>query len=88
MDLKTIRFMIPMLDAGVRVFGIGGRVRGPESVRTGVQCFSEAVRSYVEGAFGDSHIAFWDERLKTVLARHCGCMFGTRWAMDPNYCPR
>ena len=33
-DLKTIHFMNKMLDAGVRVFKIEGRARGPEYVRT------------------------------------------------------
>ena len=29
-DLKTIRFMDEMMEAGVRVFKIEGRARGPE----------------------------------------------------------
>ena len=33
--LKTIHFMNKMMDAGVRVFKIEGRARGPEYVRTG-----------------------------------------------------
>ena len=37
-DLKTIHFMNKMLDAGVRVFKIEGRARGPEYVRTVVEC--------------------------------------------------
>ena len=32
-DLKTIHFMNKMMDAGVRVFKIEGRARGPEYVR-------------------------------------------------------
>ena len=33
-DLKTIRFIDRMMDAGVRVFKIEGRARGPEYVYT------------------------------------------------------
>ncbi len=33
-DLKTIGFMDHMIKAGVRVFKIEGRARGPEYVRT------------------------------------------------------
>ena len=33
-DLKTIRFMDEMMEAGVRVFKIEGRARGPEYVKT------------------------------------------------------
>ena len=68
-DLKTIHFMNKMLDAGVRVFKIEGRARGPEYVRTVVECYKEAIRSYVEGTFTDEKIAVWDERLKTVFNR-------------------
>ena len=68
-DLKTIHFMNKMLDAGVRVFKIEGRARGPEYVRTVVECYKEAIRSYVDGTFTDEKIAVWDERLKTVFNR-------------------
>ncbi len=42
-DLKTIRFLDQMVDAGVRVFKIEGRARGPEYVRTVVECYREAI---------------------------------------------
>ncbi len=42
-DLKTIHFIDRMADAGVRVFKIEGRARGPEYVAcTAVECYSEA----------------------------------------------
>ena len=50
-DLKTIHFMNKMLDAGVRVFKIEGRARGPEYVRTVAECYKEAIRSYLDGTF-------------------------------------
>ena len=68
-DLKTIHFMNKMMDAGVRVFKIEGRARGPEYVRTVVECYKEAIRSYLDGTFTDEKIAAWDERLKTVFNR-------------------
>ena len=42
-DLKTIRFLDKLVDAGVRVFKIEGRARGPEYVRTVVECYREAI---------------------------------------------
>lgn len=68
-DLKTIHFMNKMMDAGVRVFKIEGRARGPEYVRTVVECYKEAIKAYVEGNFTDDKIADWDERLATVFNR-------------------
>lgn len=68
-DLKTIHFMNKMMDAGVRVFKIEGRARGPEYVRTVTECYKEAVRAYCSGTFSEERIAAWDERLKTVFNR-------------------
>ena len=68
-DLKTIHFMNKMMDAGVRVFKIEGRARGPEYVRIVTECYKEAVRAYCAGTFSDERIAAWDERLKTVFNR-------------------
>ncbi len=68
-DLKTIRFMDEMIEAGVRVFKIEGRARGPEYVRTVVECYKEAIRSYLEGTFTEEKKVAWDERLKTVFNR-------------------
>ena len=68
-DLKTIHFMNKMIDAGVRVFKIEGRARGPEYVRTVVECYKQAIRAYLDDSFTDEKIAAWDERLKTVFNR-------------------
>ena len=68
-DLKTIHFMNKMMDAGVRVFKIEGRARGAEYVRTVVECYKEAVRSYCAGSFSEKKIAGWDERLESVFNR-------------------
>lgn len=68
-DLKTIHFMNKMLDAGVRVFKIEGRARGPEYVRTVVECYKEAAKSYCENIFTEDKIVNWNERLATVFNR-------------------
>ena len=68
-DLKTIHFMDEMIEAGVRVFKIEGRARGPEYVRTVVECYKQAIRSYLDGTFNDEKVQAWDERLKTVFNR-------------------
>ncbi|MDU1891595.1 MAG: peptidase U32 family protein [Dysgonomonas sp.] len=68
-DLKTIHFMNKMMDAGVRVFKIEGRARGPEYVRTVVECYKEAVKAYCENTFTEDKVALWDERLATVFNR-------------------
>ncbi len=68
-DLKTIHFMDEMIEAGVRVFKIEGRARGPEYVRTVVECYKEAIRSYLDGTFTEEKKLAWDERLKTVFNR-------------------
>lgn len=68
-DLKTIHFLNKMMDAGVRVFKIEGRARGPEYVRVVTECYKEAVRAYCDGSYGDEKISQWDERLRTVFNR-------------------
>ncbi len=68
-DLKTIHFMDEMIESGVRVFKIEGRARGPEYVRTVVECYKEAIRSYLAGTFTEEKKIAWDERLKTVFNR-------------------
>lgn len=68
-DLKTIHFMNKMMEAGVRVFKIEGRARGPEYVRTVVECYKEAIRANLDGTFTDEKIADWEERLRRVFNR-------------------
>ena len=68
-DLKTIRFMDRMMKAGVRVFKIEGRARGPEYVHTVVSCYKEAVSSVINGTFTEERKDLWDQRLATVFNR-------------------
>ena len=68
-DLKTIRFIDKMMDAGVRVFKIEGRALGPEYVYTVVSCYKEAIRAVLDGSFTEERKDAWDERLATVFNR-------------------
>lgn len=68
-DLKTIHFLNKMIDAGVEVFKIEGRARGPEYVRTVVSCYREAIEAIRNQTFGEDKIAGWNDRLSTVFNR-------------------
>lgn len=68
-DLKTVRFIDRMMRAGVRVFKIEGRARGPEYVYTVVKCYKEAIGSVLEGTFTEEKKDEWDKRLATVFNR-------------------
>ena len=74
-DLKTIHFLNKILDAGVSVLKIEGRARGPEYVKTVVECYKEAVEAYENGEFEadsssiEAKIADWNERLARVFNR-------------------
>lgn len=68
-DLKTVRFIDRMMKSGVRVFKIEGRARGPEYVKTVVECYKEAIQSVLDGTFTEEMKDDWDERLATVFNR-------------------
>jgi hypothetical protein len=68
-DLKSVRFIDKMMDAGVRVFKIEGRARGPEYVHTVVSCYKEAIESVLDDTFTEEKKDKWDERLSTVFNR-------------------
>ncbi|MBP3211059.1 MAG: U32 family peptidase [Prevotella sp.] len=76
-DLKTIRFIDRLMQAGVRVFKIEGRARGPEYVYTVVRCYKEAIEAVVADAqrptpnpsFTEARKDEWDERLARVFNR-------------------
>ena len=76
-DLKTIRFIDRLMQAGVRVFKIEGRARGPEYVYTVVKCYKEAIEAVVADAqrptpnpsFTEARKDEWDERLARVFNR-------------------
>ena len=68
-DLKTIRFIDVMMNAGVRVFKIEGRARGPEYVYTVVKAYDEAINAVLDGGFTDARKDAWDKELSTVFNR-------------------
>lgn len=68
-DLKTIHFLNKMIDAGVRVFKIEGRARGPEYVALTVRAYSEAIQAICDGTYSDEMIDRWDTSLSRVFNR-------------------
>ena len=68
-DLKTIHFLNKMIDAGVRVFKIEGRARGPEYVSLAVRCYSEAIQAICDGTYTPEKIAAWDAELAKIFNR-------------------
>ena len=68
-DLKTIGFLDQMIEAGVRVFKIEGRARGPEYVKTVVECYSEAVDAVLNNEFTEEKVEEWNTRLARVFNR-------------------
>lgn len=68
-DLKTIHFLNKMVDAGVTVFKIEGRARGPEYVATAVGCYNEALNAICDGTYSEHKIADWDSRLEKIFNR-------------------
>ena len=68
-DLKTIHFLNKMVDAGVTVFKVEGRARGPEYVRTVIGCYDEALKAICDGTYSEERIDEWNERLAKVFNR-------------------
>lgn len=68
-DLKTIHFLDRMVDAGVRVFKIEGRARGPEYVSIAVRCYSEALEAICDGSYGQEKVDGWNRRLEQIFNR-------------------
>ena len=68
-DLKTIHFLNKMVDAGVRVFKIEGRARGPEYVAETVGCYSEALQAIADGTYSAEMVPEWDRRLAKTFNR-------------------
>lgn len=68
-DLKTIHFLNKMVDAGVTVFKIEGRARGPEYVAIAVEAYDTALKAICDGTYDDALIAELDRRLEMIFNR-------------------
>lgn len=68
-DLRTIHFLNKMVDAGVRVFKIEGRARGPEYVDIAVRSYSKALQSLCDGSYTEERIARWEHELSKIFNR-------------------
>ncbi len=68
-DLKTIEYLDRMAAAGVQVFKIEGRARGPEYVRAVVSAYDEALSAVADGSFCASRVEQWNRRLSEVFNR-------------------
>ncbi len=68
-DLKTIHFLNKMVDAGVSVFKIEGRARGPEYVTIAVECYSQALQAICDGTYTPQRIEQWDTQLAKIFNR-------------------
>ncbi len=68
-DLKTIHFLNKMVDAGVTVFKIEGRARGPEYVSIAVEAYDRALNAICDGTYDESLIAELDKRLEMIFNR-------------------
>ena len=68
-DLCTIGFINKIIDAGVSVLKIEGRARSAEYVKTVVECYDQAIKSYFDGSYNSEKINNWKERLATVFNR-------------------
>ena len=68
-DLKTIHFLNKMVDAGVTVFKIEGRARGPEYVSIAVEAYDRALKAICDDTYDNALIAELDKRLEMIFNR-------------------
>lgn len=68
-DLNTIGFLDKLVEAGVGVFKIEGRSKGPEYVYEVTRCYREALDAIAQGTFSSSKVDEWMERLEQVYNR-------------------
>jgi putative protease len=68
-DLNTIGFLDKLVVAGVGVFKIEGRSKGPEYVYEVTRCYREALDAIQDGTFSSTKVDAWMERLEQVYNR-------------------
>lgn len=68
-DLCTLEFVDKIVKAGVKVFKIEGRGRGPEYVKTVTRVYREAADACINGTFTREKVDAWLVDLKKVYNR-------------------
>jgi putative protease len=68
-DLCTLGFIDKIVKAGVKVFKIEGRGRGPEYVKTVTRVYREAADACIDGSFAAEKVEKWMQLLKKVYNR-------------------
>lgn len=68
-DLCTIAFVDKIMHAGVRIFKIEGRGRGPDYVKTVTRCYKEAVQAVADETYTRERVGEWTEQLRAVFNR-------------------
>lgn len=68
-DLCTIGFLDKIVKAGVSVFKIEGRGRGPEYVKTVTRCYREAATAVLDGSYSHQKVDVWMQQLSSVYNR-------------------
>ena len=68
-DLCTISFINKIIESGVSVLKIEGRARSAEYVKTVVECYNQAIKSYFDDKYTAEKINKWKEQLSTVFNR-------------------
>lgn len=68
-DLCTVEFVDKIVQAGVKVFKIEGRGRGPEYVKTVTRVYREAADACINGTFSRDKVDTWLVDLKKVYNR-------------------
>ncbi|MFW6024921.1 MAG: peptidase U32 family protein [Candidatus Woesearchaeota archaeon] len=68
-DLSTISMIDKLITAGVNVFKIEGRARGPNYVYNVVKTYSDAIDAYENDKYTDKNVKQWKKDLKSVFNR-------------------
>jgi putative protease len=68
-DLCSIGFIDKMLAAGVSIFKVEGRARGPEYVKVVGNVYNEALEAYFSNKISELAVSQWTERLRAVFNR-------------------
>jgi len=68
-DLCTIQIIDKLIEGGIDSFKIEGRVKGPDYVKTVIECYKKAIEAYYDNTLTDKLKKELIEKLKTVYNR-------------------